>query len=61
METMTHIFASVLMPVLVLVGSLNGTAFQFVWPRSPSVQNQIMLLSVPLAVLFTASSVSSVQ
>ncbi len=38
---------------LVLVSSLNGTAFQFLWPTSPALQNQIMLLSVPLAVLFT--------
>lgn len=38
---------------LTLVGSLNGAAFQFIWPNIPAIQNQIMVLAVPLAVMFT--------
>lgn len=38
---------------LLLISSLNGTTFQYLWPHSPAVQNQMMLLTVPLAVLFT--------
>ena len=38
---------------LLLIGSLNGTTFQFLWPHSPALQNQIMLLAVPFSLLFT--------
>jgi len=38
---------------LLLIGSLNGATFQFLWPNSPALQNQIMLLAVPFALLFT--------
>jgi len=38
---------------LLLISSLNGTSFQLVWPDSPAMHNQMMLLSVPLAMLFT--------
>ncbi|WP_417502213.1 EAL domain-containing protein [Marinobacter sp.] len=38
---------------LLLIGNLNGTAFQLLWPESPETQNRSMLLTVPLAVIFT--------
>ena len=38
---------------LVLVGTLNGTTFQLLWPDSPEIQNRAMLLSVPFAMIFT--------
>ncbi|MCK5865333.1 EAL domain-containing protein [Marinobacter adhaerens] len=38
---------------LLLIGSLNGSTFQFLWPDSPALQNQIMLLAVPFSLLFT--------
>ncbi|MBU2953217.1 EAL domain-containing protein [Marinobacter sp. F3R08] len=41
------------MGYLLLIGSLNGTTFQFLWPNSPALQNQIMLLVVPFSLLFT--------
>lgn len=38
---------------LLLTSNLNGTAFQLFWPDSPGVQNFAMLLTVPLASMFT--------
>ncbi|WP_421866103.1 EAL domain-containing protein [Marinobacter adhaerens] len=38
---------------LLLIGSLNGSTFQFLWPDSPALQNQIMLLAVPFSLFFT--------
>lgn len=38
---------------LLLIGNLNGTAFQLLWPGSPETQNRSMLFTVPLAVTFT--------
>ncbi|KAA1175577.1 EAL domain-containing protein [Marinobacter salinexigens] len=38
---------------LLLIASLNGTTFQMLWPAYPSIQNQAMLLVVPLAVVCT--------
>ncbi|AXS83476.1 EAL domain-containing protein [Marinobacter sp. Arc7-DN-1] len=38
---------------LLVIGSLNGTSFQLIWPDNPAIQNQMMLLSVPFAMLFT--------
>ena len=38
---------------LILIGSLNGATFQFFWPSSPSLQNQLMLLVVPFSLLLT--------
>ncbi|MBK1886400.1 EAL domain-containing protein [Marinobacter sp. DY40_1A1] len=38
---------------LLLIASLNGTAFQLLWPKSPELHSWTMLLSVPLAVIFT--------
>ncbi|MDO3721125.1 EAL domain-containing protein [Marinobacter sp. chi1] len=41
------------MGYLLLIGTLNGIAFQALWPDSPMIQNQAMLLSIPAALLFT--------
>lgn len=38
---------------LVLIGSLNGTAFQLLWPRSPALHSSTTLLATPFAVMFT--------
>lgn len=38
---------------LLLVGSLNGSTYQFLWPGLPAIQNMAMLLIVPLAVTFS--------
>lgn len=38
---------------LLLISNLNGTAFQLLWPKSPTIQNNSMLLTVPVAVIFT--------
>lgn len=38
---------------LLLTSNLNGTAFQLIWPGSPGIQNFAMLLTVPLASMFT--------
>ncbi|MCK0163451.1 EAL domain-containing protein [Marinobacter sp. S6332] len=38
---------------LLLIVNLNGTAFQLLWPESPDIQNRSMLLTVPVAVIFT--------
>jgi EAL domain-containing protein (putative c-di-GMP-specific phosphodiesterase class I) len=38
---------------LFLIASLNGTAFQMLWPTKPGIENHIMLLTIPSAMLFT--------
>jgi EAL domain-containing protein (putative c-di-GMP-specific phosphodiesterase class I)/GGDEF domain-containing protein len=38
---------------LLLIGNMNGTAFQLIWPASPETQNRAMLLTIPLAVMST--------
>lgn len=38
---------------LLVIGSLNGTAFQVLWPHSPWIQNRATLFTVPLAIIFT--------
>ena len=38
---------------LLLIGNLNGTAFQLFWPGSPGLHSQATLLAVPFAVMFT--------
>ncbi|WP_349306785.1 EAL domain-containing protein [Marinobacter sp. CHS3-4] len=38
---------------LLLIGTLNGTAFQLLWPQFPALQNQAMMITVPTAVIFT--------
>jgi EAL domain-containing protein (putative c-di-GMP-specific phosphodiesterase class I)/GGDEF domain-containing protein len=38
---------------LLLIGSLNGSTYQFLWSESPALQNHIMLLAVPFSLLFT--------
>ncbi|KPQ29950.1 MAG: EAL domain protein [Marinobacter excellens HL-55] len=38
---------------LILVGSLNGITYQLLWPDLPAFQNRAMLLTVPLAMVFT--------
>lgn len=38
---------------LFLIASLNGTAFQLIWPTMPGLQNQAMLLTVPFAMFFS--------
>ncbi|HLT13458.1 MAG TPA: EAL domain-containing protein [Marinobacter sp.] len=38
---------------LLLVGSLNGSTYQLLWPGIPAIQNMAMLLIVPLAMTFS--------
>ncbi|WP_227520232.1 7TM diverse intracellular signaling domain-containing protein [Marinobacter sp. LV10R510-11A] len=38
---------------LLLVGNLNGTAFQLIWPGSPELHSWAARLTVPFAVMFT--------
>ncbi|MGC8120425.1 EAL domain-containing protein [Marinobacter sp. VGCF2001] len=38
---------------LLLIGTLNGITYQFLWPTMPGVQSNAMVLSIPLAMLFT--------
>lgn len=38
---------------LLLISSINGTAYQLLWPGSPEIQNRIMLFILPLAATFT--------
>src|SRR5690554_4013828 len=38
---------------LLLISSLNGTAFQLIWPKSPELHAWATLLAPPLAVIFT--------
>jgi EAL domain-containing protein (putative c-di-GMP-specific phosphodiesterase class I)/GGDEF domain-containing protein len=38
---------------LLLIGTLNGTAFHRLWPGLPELQNQAMMILVPTAVIFT--------
>ncbi len=38
---------------LLLIGTLNGITFQVLWPDSPDIQNQAMLLSIPTVMICT--------
>ncbi|WP_150911399.1 EAL domain-containing protein [Marinobacter halotolerans] len=38
---------------LLLISTLNGTAFHLLWPGLPELQNQAMMILVPTAVIFT--------
>ncbi|QBM18918.1 hypothetical protein MARI_30610 [Marinobacter sp. JH2] len=38
---------------LILIGSLNGSTYQLLWPRSPDIQSVAMAMVVPLAVAFS--------
>ncbi|MEP3166925.1 MAG: EAL domain-containing protein [Marinobacter sp.] len=38
---------------LLLVGSLNGSTYQLLWPGLPWLHNQAMMLTVPVALIFT--------
>ncbi|RBW49086.1 EAL domain-containing protein [Marinobacter sp. F3R11] len=38
---------------LLLIGNLNGTTFQLIWPRSPALNSHTTLIAVPLAITFT--------
>lgn len=38
---------------LLLVGSLNGSTYQLLWPELPWLHNQAMMLTVPGALIFT--------
>jgi len=38
---------------LLLIGSLNGSTYQLLWPESPWLHNQAMMLTVPVALIFT--------
>jgi len=38
---------------LLLISSLNGTAFHLLWPGFPGLQNQAMMIAVPTVVIFT--------
>jgi len=38
---------------LLLISTLNGTAFYLLWPAFPALQNQAMMITVPTVVIFT--------
>lgn len=38
---------------LLLISTLNGTAFHLLWPGLPALQNQAMMITVPTVVIFT--------
>ncbi|KPQ02824.1 EAL domain-containing protein [Marinobacter sp. HL-58] len=38
---------------LLLIGSLNGSTYQLIWPGLPWLHNQAMMLTVPGALIFT--------
>ena len=38
---------------LLLISTLNGTAFHLIWPGFPEFQNQAMMITVPTVVIFT--------
>ncbi|TGN38996.1 EAL domain-containing protein [Marinobacter confluentis] len=38
---------------LLLISTLNGTAFHLLWPAFPGLQNQAMMITVPTVVIFT--------
>lgn len=38
---------------LLLISTLNGTAFHLLWPGFPALQNQAMMVTVPIVVIFT--------
>ena len=38
---------------LVIIGSLNGIAYQLLWPANPEIQNRSMVLGIPFAMVFT--------
>lgn len=38
---------------LLLIASLNGITFQMLWPTLPGIQNHVMQLTIPSAMLFT--------
>ncbi|ONF43513.1 diguanylate cyclase [Marinobacter lutaoensis] len=38
---------------LLLIASLNGIAYQFLWPGAPDIQNRAMLIAIPFAMIFT--------
>lgn len=38
---------------LLLIGSLNGSTYQLLWPGLPWLHNQAMMLTVPVALIFT--------
>ena len=38
---------------LLLISTLNGTAFHLLWPGLPALQNQAMMITVPIVVIFT--------
>ncbi|TNE99742.1 MAG: EAL domain-containing protein [Gammaproteobacteria bacterium] len=52
-EAVYLVYALSTLGYLLLIGNLNGTAYQMLWPNYPGLQNHAMLLAVPLAVTFT--------
>lgn len=38
---------------LLLIGGLNGSTYQLLWPGVPWLHNQAMMLTVPIALIFT--------
>lgn len=52
-ETMYLLYVLSTLGYLLLLANLNGTLYQLVWPDTPWLHNQAMLMTVPVAVLFT--------
>lgn len=52
-ETMYLLYVLSTLGYLLLLANLNGTLYQLVWPDTPWLHNQAMLMTVPVVVLFT--------
>lgn len=52
-ERMYLLYVLSTMGYLLLIGSLNGSTYQLLWPGSPWLHNQAMMLTVPAALIFT--------
>jgi EAL domain-containing protein (putative c-di-GMP-specific phosphodiesterase class I)/GGDEF domain-containing protein len=52
-ERMYLLYVLSTLSYLMFIGSLNGSTYQLLWPESPWLHNQTMVLTVPVALIFT--------
>ena len=52
-ERMYLLYVLSTLSYLMFIGSLNGSTYQLLWPQSPWLHNQTMVLTVPVALIFT--------
>lgn len=52
-ERMYLLYVLSTLSYLMFIGSLNGSTYQLLWPESPWLHNQAMMLTVPIALIFT--------